>query len=78
MQQATDCHLRPQKKGKKAKKCPICVCNDNLKQYEHALFYMVKRDQDEMSNKGAWKSRSEELHLRGELQNVKKNTIRNK
>lgn len=67
VEKATDCHLRPQKKNKNKTKCPVCVANDNLKQYEHKLFFTVKRDRDDidMSNLGAWKPSPEELALKG-------------
>ncbi|XP_044258765.1 E3 ubiquitin-protein ligase SHPRH [Tribolium madens] len=63
VQKATDCHLRPQKKSKSKKKCPVCVANDHLKAYELKLFAMSKRTQnfEDMSLKGSWKPTPEEL-----------------
>ncbi|XP_008201431.1 E3 ubiquitin-protein ligase SHPRH isoform X2 [Tribolium castaneum] len=63
VQKATDCHLRPQKKSKSRKKCPVCVANDHLKAYELKLFAMSKRTETfvDMSLKGSWKPTPEEL-----------------
>lgn len=65
VEKAVDCHLRPQKKNKNKKKCPVCIANEILKQYEYKLFSMVKRDNDDMSNLGAWKPSREEIALKG-------------
>nr|CAH7738165.1 unnamed protein product [Callosobruchus chinensis] len=59
---AMNCHLRPQNK-QKAHKCPVCLTNNLLKQYEGKLFNMEKRKQtfEEMSLMGSWKPTMEEL-----------------
>nr|CAI5818285.1 unnamed protein product [Callosobruchus analis] len=59
---AMNCHLRPQNK-QKAHKCPVCLTNSLLKQYEGKLFNMKKRKQtfEEMSLMGSWKPTMEEL-----------------
>ncbi|RZC37273.1 E3 ubiquitin-protein ligase SHPRH [Asbolus verrucosus] len=69
VQTATDCHLRPQKKARSKKKCPMCVANDHLKSYELKLFSMTKRTKhfEEMSLKGSWKPTTEELTFKSIL-----------
>lgn len=63
VQRATFCHLRPNKKVKATKKCPVCISNDRLKAYECKLFNMVQRSKhfEEMSLQGSWKPTLEEL-----------------
>lgn len=64
-EKAMNCHLRPQKKTKNAK-CPLCICNDDLKRYEVKLFNMVQRKKvfEEMSLLGSWKPTLEEVIMR--------------
>ncbi|CAH1988087.1 unnamed protein product [Acanthoscelides obtectus] len=60
---AMNCHLRPQNKQQKVKKCPVCLANIRLKQYEGKLFNMEKRKKnfEDMSLMGSWKPSMEEL-----------------
>lgn len=63
---ATDCHLRPNKKAKNKKMCPVCISNNQLKTYEGTLFNMVQRTKnfEEMSLQGCWKPTLQELTFR--------------
>lgn len=62
VQKVTDCHLRPNKKAKITKKCPVCISNEKLQIYEGILFDMVQRK--EMSLQGSWKPTVQELIFR--------------
>ncbi|KAJ8921378.1 hypothetical protein NQ315_002994 [Exocentrus adspersus] len=73
VEQATNCHLRPQKKSKNASKCLLCLCNVNLKRYEAKLFNMTERKKsfEEMSLVGSWKPTLEEVIMRSLLNLLK-------
>ncbi|CAG9815357.1 unnamed protein product [Phaedon cochleariae] len=65
---AMDCHLRPNRKSK-VEKCPLCKTDVHLKMYEGKLFHMIRREKtfEDMSLKGSWKPKQEELILRSML-----------
>lgn len=69
VESATDCHLRPPKKVKgassTARKCLLCVANDNLNIYECKLYSSVKKGKEGASDTCAWKPSSEELIFKG-------------
>uniref|UniRef100_A0A1Y1LAC0 RING-type domain-containing protein n=3 Tax=Photinus pyralis TaxID=7054 RepID=A0A1Y1LAC0_PHOPY len=65
---AMECHLRPEKKSKKVKKCLVCRVSVQMRNYESVLFDMESKSaKADISNKGSWKPSPQELILRALL-----------
>lgn len=66
VQKAAMCHLRPNKKMKNRKICPLCISNSQLKKYEGKLYGILQRKKDfeGMSLQGSWKPTLQELILK--------------
>lgn len=82
--EAMECHLRPQNKKKPIKKkCPICIVNQDLIKYEEKLFRMKKRnttiteDDNDDGLTGNWGPTCEELIIKSISNVLKTKTAQN-
>lgn len=66
VQKMTECHLRPNKKDKNRKLCPVCMTSGQLQSFECKLFSIEKKSQDDAYafTKGSWKPTAEEFVMK--------------